>query len=166
MTWRTTISDALAARPMQADFQTRIEFRDPVPSAEIERAERFFEVELPDELRSLFVETDGVGDWMKVVHSNGWFLNQWLVWPLDELFDQNLALHLSRGNNLAPFSDFPYLFYATAGVDGVYFGYEKREGKIRADSIATWYSMEDRCELTCMSLAQFLQEWIIGTRKV
>ncbi len=60
----------------------------------------------------------------------------------------------------------PLVFYASAGVDGIYFGYDKSGGEILGDTIVTWYSMEERCERVTATLAGFLGEWISGNKTV
>lgn len=110
-------------------------FGAPATSSAVERAEAELQISLPDELRSLLLETNGV-----MAHYSSPF-----VWPVEKIVTEN---RLFRANTdfaelYMPFD--PLLFFGDEG-NGDHFGYRILRGEIRPTSfIYEWdHESDDR----------------------
>lgn len=108
-------------------------FRAPATASELKRAERELQISLPDELKSLLLETDGVS----ANYSSP------LVWPVEEIVTQNRFFRANPdfAELYMPF-DSLLLFGAEGNSD--HFGYSILGGQIRLSSfIFEWEHESD-----------------------
>jgi hypothetical protein len=110
-------------------------FRAPAATSDLERAETELQISLPDELRSLLLETNGVAA----------YYSSPLVWPVEEMITQNRFFRENPDFSelYMPF-DSLLLFGAEGNSD--HFGYRILGGQIRDTSfIYEWdHESDDR----------------------
>jgi hypothetical protein len=102
-------------------------FNSPASDADIQHVERAFGITLPDELRNLLLESNGVS-----AH-----YSSPLVWTTDEMVEQN---RLFREQPTFPelYMPFDCLFFFGAEGNGDQFFYRVLAGQIRETSIYKW----------------------------
>lgn len=122
---------------------------------DIQGAEARLGVRLPAELRSLYLQSDGVrGEY-----------DLGLVWPLARVVEDNLAF---RGNAdfaamYMPFE--PLLFFADAG-NGDQFAYTVLAGEVRRLDVFVWDHETDSRGWAAPDLGLYLSWWLSGRLKV
>ena len=130
-------------------------FADPASFSAIERIENTFETTVPNELRDLLCETDGVeGEY-----------GLGLVWNCARILKDNLQFRssLKFAELYMPFQ--PLLFFGDAG-NGDQFAFAIRNGKILSSDIYVWNHENDSRTWVAPSLEKYLEWWLIGKLKV
>ena len=128
------------------------EYHPPALLSRIEEVESALRIELPETLRSLLRETNGV---------NGEY-GLGLVWDIDRIELDNLQFRQNDDFKrlYMPFDHL--LFFADAG-NGDQFAYPIQDGCIRRDDIFVWAHESDDRRWVAGSLKQYLQWWLDGT---
>jgi hypothetical protein len=131
---------------------TDIAFYPPAPAAEIVETERILAITLPDDLRALLAESNGVTGEYGVA----------LIWTAQEIRAQNIAFRMNDdfAAIFDPFDDL--LFFADAG-NGDQFAYHIVGGRITDPSIYEWNHEEDTREIVAPSLLDYLKGAITHT---
>jgi len=134
---------------------TDYKFSPPASTIEIAMAEKQLGVELPDDLRQLLLETDGIdGEY-----------GLGLIWPLGRIVKDNLLFRTSEDFQelYMPFD--PLLFFADAG-NGDQFAFPILKHSIRQPNIFIWNHENDSRLWVAPSLAKYLEWWLNGTLKL
>jgi len=157
--WRESIERMYVARTNAAATESRPVFSPPTSVLEIEGAETRLGARFPETLKSLLLECDGIMDQLSV-DGGPYFDNMWLLWPVRQIVDENMALRKGIGETGSNRVGHDFVFIVSAGVDGILFGIEAT-GKPRDDSsIVVWYPIEDRICKLADTFAEFLDGWL------
>lgn len=139
----------------------KCEFHEPATQQEISEVEDNLGAKLPQNLRSLLLETNGVSETLLLkdvlepisllIGSTAWIM-QWNKYWRTEKF---------AFENYMPLESL--LFFAPAGVDGILFAFGITSTKqIINENIYAWYPIEDSRPCVAFSLADYLERWCIG----
>lgn len=120
----------------------------------LQRIESTLEVTLPDALRSLLLQTDGV--------EGSYGLG--LVWPSARILDDNVMFRTSTDFRQLYMPFDPLLFFGDAG-NGDQFAYTIRAGRVRAD-IFVWNHENDSRTWIAPDLQRYLEWTFSGLLKV
>lgn len=131
------------------------EFTAPVAKAGLQEAEAEMGHELPDDLKRLLLETDGVKDAYRCD----------LIWSLNRIKKDNLLFRKSDDFKelYMPFDCL--LFFSDAG-NGDQFAYSVLNGKISKEDIYVWNHEDDSRTWVAPSLKVFCEWWSNGTIKI
>lgn len=161
MSWRALITEWYAARADRSDTGSKPEFYPAASADEIAEAEKRLNTRLPESIRSLLLETNGVMD-MMAIDGGEWFESMWLLWTVAEIVEQN-EYYRSRNNHGTYDRDFRELvFFAHAGCDSISFAFPAVERGGCAPTVSVWRPIEDELEELAPSLETFLRGWITG----
>ncbi len=130
-------------------------FSDPATQEQLEESERVLQIELPDELRILLLETNGVYDGHSYMD---------LVWTCAEIVRFNLEF---RSHPLVIDSHMPFdnlLFFSHAG-NGDMFGLAIILGKV-TNNVFAWNHEDDSRVCVARSLRLWLEGWLSGELKI
>ena len=142
MNWRERITEAYRRRESQS-VPASPEFQPGAPEDALQEAERALGQRLPEDLRALLSESDGV---LEVLEIEGERIESlWILWTTEEI--------VQNQNDT-------FLFFGSVGTDGILFGYDRTEN---TGQIWAWHPMESRRQLVGESLAEFLYGWIGGS---
>jgi len=160
MNWYSRLTLLNYSHP-EGKFSLRQEVRPPATDTEVDEAESRLQARIPSSLRSLLLETNGVMTMMSL-DGEEWFEDLWTVWPLDEIIKQNLW-HREQyaGRNVSRF-----VFFATAGVDGIQFGFPGTTELVDDAPVFAWYPDETHDKQMADGLSRFLEEWCSGRLSV
>jgi len=127
------------------------EFALPAAWAEVILAEERLAVRLPEELRSLLFESNGV----RGQYGAG------LIWPLERIVNDNLHFrtHADFKDLYMPFD--PLLFFADAG-SGDQFAFPIQLESVRRNDVFVWNHEDDSRTWVAPSLAKYLEWWLNG----
>jgi hypothetical protein len=131
------------------------EFAQPASQGHIEAAERVLKIGIPDELRGLLLESDGVvGEY-----------GLGLVWPIARIESDNLQFRTMPDYRelYMPFD--VLLFFADAG-NGDHFGFPIQAGAIRRPDVFAWNHEDDSRCWVAPSLERYLDWWLSGKLKL
>jgi hypothetical protein len=162
--WRKLIADVYEKLPEQEGYATKPKFCPGVSDSELRVAEGRLGVELPKQHRSLLLETNGVMGMMSV-DGGKWHDSGWLLWPLDQIVEENLRIRSDDDNRKMYMPLDCFLFFADAG-NGDLFGYSIVNGEIRCPDVFAWGHEDDTRPNIAPSLAQFVEGWMDGTIKL
>jgi cell wall assembly regulator SMI1 len=161
MSWRRLITDIYERRPRQPRIAAKPEFYPGASAASIAYAEATLNAALPESLRSLLLETNGVMD-MMAIDNGDWFESMWLLWKIEEIGEQNRFYREAREEGTYE-RDFNCLvFFAGAGSDGILFAFPVEEG-VCAPRIMVWHPIMDELDELAPSLEDFLRGWLTDT---
>jgi hypothetical protein len=155
--WRELI-DSLAET---TDYD--YEFATPATYFQLDRVAQILRVKLPDTLRRLLLETNGVRQVM--VYRDGRVPIGQIIWDVETIQRQNLKLRRNPA-----FSDFylPFdelLFFASPGKDGVRFAL-RIENHQTTETVIAWNPTDDSRTEKATSLRTFIEAWLSGTLEV
>lgn len=130
-------------------------FNDSAAFFQILAVEESLNVKLPDELKSLFKETDGVfGEY-----------DLGLVWSTEQIISNNTDFR-NDSNYKDLYMPFDcLLFFADAG-NGDQFAYSILNGEIRRTDIFVWNHENDSRTWAASNLKQYLEWWLTGKLKI
>ena len=141
---------------MWKDFIERLEaeceFRPPASPAQIKQVETALGVRLPDSLRELLLETNGI--YSRPMYNH-------IVWHTDEIIQRNTLIR--EDSNLAEmYMAFEsLLFFADTGVDGIMFAFPVSATRIvQPRNIIAWYPIEDSRPVLAFGLKDYLTRWL------
>ena len=132
-----------------------VAFHSSASREEIERAESSLDVVLPDELKGLLQESNGI----EGSYGHG------LIWNVDRITKDNLFFRqFSEYKDLyMPFDHL--LFFADAG-NGDLFAFAVLNGKIQKSDVYVWNHEDDSRQWVAPSLEVYLEWWQSGKLKV
>ncbi|MGF9947197.1 SMI1/KNR4 family protein [Priestia megaterium] len=128
---------------------TECVFGEPASLEDIAAFEKLFNIQIPDELKTLLGETNGT------TNSNGCPL----IWSTEQIIRENLNLGERIEDTYILFNNL--LFVADAG-NGDMFGYSTSEGFIKQNNIYIWNHESNRRNQVATSLKEFVEGWISG----
>ncbi len=161
MNWRERIADHYANRVLHSTITGRPEYRPPAEALRLAETEAALGAILPESLKSLLMQSDGVMDMMSI-NGDEWFESMWLVWTVEELAKQN-RYHRASRENLVSSRDFLHLlFFAGAGADGILFAFVV-EGGSCLPQVMAWHPITCEINEVAPSLDEFLKGWLTGT---
>jgi hypothetical protein len=164
MSWRALITGIHEGRPHPPGIAGKPEFYPATTAANIAAAEAALLASLPDSLRSLLLETNGVMD-MMAIDDGDWFESMWLLWRIEEVVEQNRYYREARVGRTfdRDFSDL--VFFAGAGTDGILFAFPVVDGC--CDSrVIVWRPIMDELDELAPTLEEFLRGWLTSTISV
>jgi hypothetical protein len=130
-------------------------FASPATWAEMSLAEEQLRVKLPEQLRSLLLETNGVvGEY-----------GLGLIWPLDRIVADNLAFRSNADFQRLYMPFDPLLFFADAG-NGDQFAFPIQLNSVRRNDVFVWNHEDDSRTWVAPSLEKYLEWWRDGTIKL
>jgi hypothetical protein len=134
---------------------TDSEFNRPASHDALDIAEETLRIELPTELRTLLLESDGVkGEY-----------GLRLVWPLDRIVADNIAFR-SNADFRRLYMPFDHLlFFADAG-NGDQFGFSILDNEIRRSDVYVWNHENDSRTWVAPTRGKYLQWWLTGAIKM
>ncbi|MCP9762885.1 SMI1/KNR4 family protein [Lacihabitans soyangensis] len=141
------------------------EFYNSVNSETILKFHRTFSFDLPNELKDLLNQTNGIGELLKINNKPSPIHIGFLIYQLEEIIEVNLNMR----NNL-DFQDlympFDCLFFISNAGNGDLFGYRVLNNKIKWNEIYCWNHETDERVMVANNLYDFLNRWIKGEIKV
>ena len=131
------------------------EFDSPATFTEILAVEESLGVTLPDELKNLLKETNGVSD----KYGSG------LVWSAERIQQDNIEFRTTEDfkDLYMPFESL--LFFADAG-NGDQFAFTVLNGEIRRNDIFVWNHENDSRTWAASNLKQYLEWWLSGKLQI
>ena len=146
--WRELIRECHPALEPLGGHDPGPEFFAGATSDELADAERQLGVPLPDDLKDLLAETDGV------LVSFG----QHLIWSIAEIVRRNLEMRTAPPywEEYMPFDHL--LFFGDAGVDGILFAFGMIHGRVRHQHVYMWNPIDDGRGWAAPSLRTYI-EW-------
>jgi hypothetical protein len=150
MSWRTLVDEAYGGGREGA----RARYETPAYDGAVVQVERGLTCTLPQELRELFLEADGIMELIDV--DGGWIENMWIFWPLEQLRERNIELRRERGDGRFPSGA---LAFSGAGADGVLFAFDLRT---HSSEVFAWDPIDARLVVKARCLREFLPGWVAG----
>ncbi|MCA9030117.1 MAG: SMI1/KNR4 family protein [Planctomycetaceae bacterium] len=162
--WREFIEAVYSARKNEGGLTSQPEFHSASTSHEIQETEGRLLFSFSKELKKLLMETNGVMEMLSVDDSE-FFENQWLIWPVDMIQDENLEYQQQRQTDEAHSNRNQVLFFSSAGTDGILFGMRSCEST-ESPEVVAWYPIDNETVVVANSLSEFIDGWISGTISV
>jgi hypothetical protein len=132
------------------------EFSPGATPQDLHAVEHHLGVQLPDNLKGLLAETNGV----LVVFGTH------LIWTTGEIVRRNLELRRTPSSQDAYMPFEHLLFFADAGVDGIQFAFGIIQGQIKREDVYGWNPYNDSREWQAPSLKTYIDWWLGGKLKV
>ena len=134
------------------------EFQSSASEDDIGRVEEELKLELPNSLKSLLKETNGV-------YSTTSYLD--IVWSTEQILVRNREMRENTEFAEIYMTFQSLLFFASAGVDGILFAYQiTASGIVRDKDIIVWYPIEDSRPVLASSLKDYLTRWCKGELRI
>ncbi|MCA9116903.1 MAG: SMI1/KNR4 family protein [Planctomycetaceae bacterium] len=165
MNWGKFIGNIYQERRRSPGVRARPAFYDAATDSVINTAELRLNVRLPDSLRSLLSETDGVMDMMSI-DGGEWFENMWLLWTVEELIERNEFYRDEMKQGVYKCDFMNLLVFADAGTDGNLFGFSLEKDRNCKPRVVCWDSITNEINVLASSLEEFLRGWLTGTISV
>ncbi|MBY0241221.1 MAG: SMI1/KNR4 family protein [Burkholderiaceae bacterium] len=136
-------------------LSSEIRLNSPATAENIHACEKVLGITLPEELRSLLSQTDGVMGEYELS----------LVWPVEQIAKDNIQFRneVTFAELYMPFDSL--LFFADAG-NGDQFAYSILSGSVRRNDIFVWNHEDDSRTWIASSLKHFIEGWLSGRIKI
>lgn len=160
MDWKARLSDAYSTRSLSG-IAARPKFADGASPADINVFETAFGCSLPESLRSLLQQTDGVTECIEV-ERHSWIESGLIVYSIEQMAETNRWCrdrYSERGVDR-------YCFFSTAGTDGVQFGFRATAERQPDVEVFAWYPDEAPDKCMAPGLLEFLAGWCGGSLTV
>lgn len=161
MSWRELITGVYRDRPPHPGIAGRPAFYPAASAARLAGAEAAVGATLPESLRSLLKETDGVMD-MMAIDGGEWFESMWLLWAVGDLVERNCFYRAETEEGRLTRDFRSLVFFAGAGTDGILFAFPAAAG-VCEDRVVVWHPILDGLDEVAPSLEEFLRGWLTGT---
>jgi len=129
-------------------------FSTPTTKNEIDKVESLLNVTLPQELKEIMLETNGV----KGSYELG------LIWPLDRIINENK--HYRDGfleEYYMPFENL--VFFAESGI-GDLFAFPVSQNRVCRDDVFVWNHENDSRMWVAPSVTKYVEWWLNGIIKI
>ncbi len=157
--WRETIERTYSSRANAAGTGSHPVFSPPASILDVEAAEKHLTTRFPETLKSILSESDGVMDQLSV-DGGPYFDNMWLLWPVRQIVDENLEFRKHIRETSSNHDGHNLVFIASAGVDGILFGFESTDKLSEDCPIVSWHPVGKRICRVADSVADFLDGWL------
>lgn len=153
--WRELIRDSHPVLEPLGGSDPGPEFFPRATPEELADVERQVGVRLPDSLRELLAETNGV-----LVN-----FGTHIIWPTSTIVSRNLEVReRSCKEDYMPLDHL--LFFGDAGVDGLLFAFGIIRGAIRRENVYMWNPIDDGREWKAPSLRTYIEWSLAGKLRV
>lgn len=180
MSWRDFFSGLDRVRTRIPGVESKLVSFPGASLEDLAHLEARLEARLPSSLRSLLLETNGVMG-MIAIDGGEWMEDQWLIWPVADLIDQNVSCRTGGDPHLRYRTEeerfrrehdlshraagrplFDLVFFASAGCDGILFGFPVTRERNCEGNVLVWDPIEDELTEVAGSVEELLKGWMTG----
>jgi hypothetical protein len=159
--WRAIISGILENKKGDPRFRSKPTFYPPGSMEEIKELESALNARLSSSLQSLLQETNGVME-MLSIDGGEWLNDLWLIWPIDEITNENLFFRGEKKKGVYEREFDQLLFFTGAGCDGILFAHPINQNRHADSQVVVWHPIEDELTEVAPDLQTFLGDWCTG----
>jgi len=163
MDWKRHLEDCYAAAQAQTEYGVFPVFDTPTSLEALLEVETALKIVFPTSLKDLLQQTNGVFEQISI---NGEMINSGtFIFPLAELRQLNENFRKKGIEAKDNFNSF--LFFGTAGVDGIRFAFKaSSQAPNLDDEVYAWYPYEGSFVKMSNSLKDFVCDWIMSKLSV
>jgi hypothetical protein len=144
-------------KSLSEDTAYHYEFAPPATYFQLDRIEKIFAAKLPDSLRELLLETNGV---RQILHYNDERIPiGQIIWDADTIQRHNRKMRSDAAYSdfYLPFEDL--LFFASPKADSICYALQIAEG-YATETVIAWSPTDDSRTEQASSLKTFLESWL------
>ena len=134
------------------DDSVAIRLADPVDELALARAEHQLGLTLPEDLRSLLAETDGIADASDVE----------LVWAAERIAEENLGLRRDHETPAVPRGGGDLLFFGDTGTEDLFAYRITADGSVSGPDVYLWNYQLATARWIASDLQALLDAWFSG----
>jgi hypothetical protein len=156
MNWRQFISSVFEEADRAGEYGVAPRYEANASEKDLQLMAKELKNGVPASLRELLLETNGVMSMLDLGRDGHFITNQWLVWPIAQIIENNREQRSGEGY-ATDLDHSKYLFFTTA--DGIHLGYNLEE---KNDTIYAWLPIDDEFIQIADSLQDGLRKFISG----
>jgi len=156
MDWKEFISHAYQSSPEDDEWEDAERnpiFYPPASFADIRQLELAMHMELPQLLKELLLTTNGFGEVLVFADGREDISYGTVLLNTKEIEEYTSYFRSSGFDTNIEFKEM--VFFATPGVDGIYFSVRKNE-----ETIYAWYPMDRAFQPVSSNLSDFIFDWL------
>lgn len=165
MNWRAIYSQIYPLRATALNQQVKPRFVKGCRQYQVDRLETRLDAVLPESLRTLMLESDGVQEWYLGEHGD-WAEDFYLPWPAEEMIKYNEHFRSAAFQNKHQTDFRNLLVFARTGTDGLYFGHPIRDDRTCSPMVVAWNSTDHTVTDRAPDFESFLQDWLTSLESV
>jgi len=152
MDWKKHIENAYRANDSFTTYGSLPGFAEPATLEEIREIERILKCQIPNDLKSLLMQTNGITE--KMILNGGYTEINVFIFSSEEIVDINVW-HRDHEEDIRPKQRFhKFIVFGQTGVDGIYFALPISNLEDTKAGIYAWYPID--CEF--ITVAETLEE--------
>ena len=155
MFWKEYLQNFSSAKTPGFDLK----FYPPMDEINLEMAEKKLEDKFPQELRNLYLETNGIGLVLLTGNQEGESLIGYLIWPLEQVITENLNFRSDVVLKKIYRSFNNFLFFSDAGNGDQYAYLIKNDNSEANNQIFRWDHEDDARRFFAGSLQEFFNSY-------
>jgi hypothetical protein len=128
-------------------------FNEPASIESINAVEIELNVQFPQSLKNLLLESDGIQDEFECD----------VIWPIERILEENKNIRIEYIEEQISFNDF--LLFSDAG-NGDQFALSIKDGNVNKEEIYVWNHEDESRDILSSSLKEFIKGWIEGTIEI
>ncbi|QHW31672.1 SMI1/KNR4 family protein [Paenibacillus rhizovicinus] len=134
------------------EIDSELGFNEPATMESIQIVEQQLKAIIPQSLRSLLLETDGV-------HHSEFYYD--IFWPVERILKENQ--NIRNEDDVEYYDSFDHLLFFSDAGNGDLFAFLVSNGKVESDEVIVWKHENDSRERISSSLEEFVKGWLEGT---
>lgn len=165
MNWRAIYSQIYPLRCTALNQQLKPRFVKGCRQYQVDRLETRLDAVLPEALRTLMLESDGVQEWYLNEHGD-WAEDFYLPWPAEEMIKYNEYFRSAAYQNKHQTDFRNLLVFARMGSDGLHFGHPIRDDRTCSPHVVAWNPVDHTHADRAPDFESFLRDWLTSINSV
>ena len=165
MNWRAIYSQIYHTRSAALNQQVKPRFFKGCRQYQVDRLETRLDAVLPESLRTLMLESDGVQECYLNEHGD-WEDDVFLPWPAEEMIKYNEHFRTAAFQNKHQTDFRNLLIFGRAGSDGFHFAHPVNDDRTCSPRVIVWNPAENSLSDRAPDFEAFLQDWLTSQESV
>jgi hypothetical protein len=161
MNWRAIYSHIYPLRCTALNQQLKPRFVKGCRQYQVDRLETRLDAVLPEPLRTLMLESDGVQEWYLNEHGD-WAEDFFLPWPAEEMIRYNEHFRSAAFQNRYQIDFRNLLIFGRVGTNGFHFGHPIQDDRTCSPQVFVWNPVENSLAERAPDFESFLQDWLLS----
>jgi hypothetical protein len=165
MNWRAIYSHIYPLRCTALNQQLKPRFVKGCRQYQVDRLETRLDAVLPEALRTLMLESDGVQE-CYLNDEGDWAEDFYLPWPAEEMIKYNEYFRSAPFQNKHQTDFRNLLIFARAGSDGLHFGHPIKADRTCSPLVVAWNPVDRSVSDRAPDFESFLHDWLTSAESV
>ncbi|HEY1202934.1 MAG TPA: SMI1/KNR4 family protein [Niastella sp.] len=140
----------------------KLGFHEPAPQSLLQELKKQLNLtQLPPELEELYLQTNGIDDFLYIKQSDESIKMGHLIWSVERVIETNISKRTSATDKRI-YKSFDNLFFFADAGNGDLYGFETRNGIVEKTDVYIWDHENDTREWLAPGMKALIEGWSTG----